>query len=127
MEHRGFKVTTVDGKEYRGRKLGLEYSHLRVFRSENQWDDVPSEEVARIEVRQGGRFFHHVANSAVFPVAMGMLFWGAESGHAPPVCATIFTAFFSPEWAYTAATAPFYLAADGIAFLIPPKVFEIIH
>ncbi len=32
-----------------------------------------------------------------------------------------------PVLAYTAATTPFFLAADGIAFLIPPKVYEIVH
>jgi hypothetical protein len=33
----------------------------------------------------------------------------------------------SPWWAYTAVTAPFFLAADGVAFFIPTKVYEIVH
>lgn len=28
---------------------------------------------------------------------------------------------------YPAVTTPFFLAADGIAFFIPPKVYEIVH
>ena len=32
-----------------------------------------------------------------------------------------------PVLAYTAATTPFFLAADGIALFIPPKAYEIVH
>jgi hypothetical protein len=46
---------------------------------------------------------------------------------ASDICAVPTTLVFSPVWAYTLATAPFFLAADGIAFLIPPKVYEITH
>jgi hypothetical protein len=34
---------------------------------------------------------------------------------------------FAPLWGYAAVTAPFFLASDGVALLIPPKVYEIMH
>jgi hypothetical protein len=128
LEYRGFNVITLDGKEHNGRRLGLESDHLRVFHSEKSWEDLPSEQIARIEISQGGRFFHHVADSAVIPVGIGVLLCGGDSwGVGSTLCAIPVTTVFSPVWAYTAATAPFYLAADGIAFFIPPKVYEIVH
>ena len=37
----------------------------------------------------------------------------------------------SPMWvpvlAYQTAMAPVYLISDGVAFFVPPKVYEIVH
>jgi hypothetical protein len=38
--------------------------HLRIFHRHNSFEDLPSFEVTRIEVRQAGRFFHHVVDYA---------------------------------------------------------------
>ncbi len=128
LEHRGFKIVTLDGKEFRGRRLGVDTDHLRVFHGEKSWDDLPTDEVARIEISQGGRFFHHIADSAGIPVGFGVFLCGADSGAVwPTLCAIPVTAAFSPVWAYTAVTAPFYFASDAVAFFIPPRVYEIVH
>ena len=128
LEYRGFKVITLDGKEHRGRRLGLDADHLRVFHGEKSWEDLPNKQISRIEISQGGRFSHHIIDSAVIPVGFGVFFCGADSGAVgPTLCAIPVTAAFSPVWAYTAVTAPFYLASDAVAFLIPPKVYEILH
>jgi len=122
------KIVTLDGKEFRGRRLGLDAGHLRVFHGEKSWKDLPIGEVARIEISQGGRFSHHIVDSAVIPIGLGVCLCGADSGAVwPTLCAIPVTAAFSPVWAYTAVTAPFYLASDAVAFFIPPKVYEIVH
>lgn len=128
ISHRGIKVTTVDGKEHNGRGMRLDRDQVMVSHGENSWEALPSEQVARIEISQGGRFFHHIVNSAEIPLAAASV--GCEglfSDGGNPACLAPATAVFSPVWAYTAATAPFYLVADFIAFLIPPKVVEIAH
>jgi len=126
INHRGVNVVTLDGKEHHGRQLAMALDHARVFQHDNKWEDVPSDQIARIEISQGGRYFHHIKDSAELPLAGAGLFCGWDS-QEPPICAIPVTAILSPIWAYTAATAPFYLAADAVAFLIPPKVYEIIH
>ena len=128
LEHRGFKVVTLDGKEHSGRRLHLESDHVRVFHRRNRWDDLPSEQISRIEISQGGRFFHHIIFSAALPVWIGAFACDTTGGSGTSrSCMVYVTAVFSPVWAYTAATAPVYLAAVGVAFLIPPKVYEIVH
>jgi len=128
LEYRGFTVTTLDGKAHGGRRLGLETDHLRIFHSDSSWEDLSSEQVSRIEIRQAGRFFHHVVEGALFPLVPAAIACGLSSGPTVPLACVLFvSAPFSPLWAYTAATTPFFLAADGIAFFIPPKVYEIVH
>jgi hypothetical protein len=129
LVYRGFKVTTLDGKEHSGRRLRLEADHLRVFYRNNTWEDLPAEQVSKIKISQAGRYFHHIAESAEIPLALAALLCGGpwEGTTLPFVCMAPITALFSPAWAYTAVTGPFYLASDGVAFLIPPKTYEIIH
>ena len=124
LAFRGFSVTTADGKQHEGRRMLLESDHLRIFQGDTAFEDLPSGEVSRIEISQGGRFFHHIVGPAQLPVAGASIICG---GLEDPACLVPATAAFSPLWAYTAATAPFYLIADGVAFLIPPKVYEIVH
>jgi hypothetical protein len=128
LAYRGFTVITLDRKEHGGRRLRLESDHVRIFHLDNSYEDLPCEQISRIEISQGGRFFRHIVGSAEIPVLAAQLFCDlGESSHPSPACMVPVGAIFSPVWAYTAVTAPFYLAADGIAFLIPPKVYEIAH
>jgi hypothetical protein len=125
LEYRGFTVTTLDGKEHSGRRLRLESDHVRIFQSAKSWEDLSSEQISRIEIRQAGRFFHHVPEGVIVPLAIPAL--ACSDGRHQNLCFLAFAALFSPLWAYPAATTPFFLAADGVAFLIPPKVYEIVH
>ena len=130
LAYRGFTVVTLDGKEHNGRRLRLEPDHVRIFHLNNTFEDLTSDRISRIEISQAGRFFHHIATSAELPLAIGGLAcgdWDAGGGGTSPVCMIPITALASPIWAYTAATAPFYLASDAVAFFIPPKVYEIVH
>src|SRR6266404_981946 len=128
LEHRGFVVTTLDGKEHGGRRLRLESDHVRIFHRDNSWEDLSIDQISRVKISQAGRFFHHVVASAKIPVEMAEFCSPVDGpGHSPAPCMIVMTTLFSPAWIYTAVTAPFYLASDGVAFLIPPKVYEIVH
>jgi hypothetical protein len=121
LEHRGFTVTTNDGKTHSGRRMGLNADHLRIFHRDNSYEDLPKLEVTRIEVRQAGRFFHKVVDNVGIA-----LFFPVFAFLAPP--SSIPLVFLTPlGLAFAGVTTPFFLAADGIAFLIPPKVYEIVH
>jgi hypothetical protein len=130
LAYRGFNVITGDGKHHGGRRLRIESDHVRIFHLNNSWEDLPCEEIERIEISQAGRFFHHVVESAEAPlvvaaIACGGLSW--EPVNISPTCFGTVTALSSPMWAYTAVKTPFYLAADAVTFFIPPKVYEIVH
>jgi hypothetical protein len=126
LAYRGFNVITLDGKKHGGRRLRLEPDHLRIFHLNNSWEDLPSEQISEIKISQGGRFFHHTADSAEIPLELSAIACGGLEGNPVAACLMPVTALFSPVWAYTAATAPFHLASDGVAFLIPPKVYKIV-
>jgi hypothetical protein len=100
LRHRGFTVITSDGKTHTGRRLLLESDHLRIFHRHSSFEDLPSFEVTQIEVRQAGRFFHHVVDNA----------------DLAPLC---------PLAAAIGALS--LAAADGIALFVPPRVYEIVH
>jgi hypothetical protein len=122
LAYRGFTVTTTDGKTHSGRRLLLESDHLRVFHRDNSFEDLPRLEVTRIEIRQAGRFFHFVAGNAEMALELPLAI-GSDGGD----CAIPLILLTPPAWAYAVASTPFFLAADGVAFLIPPKVYEIVH
>jgi hypothetical protein len=122
LAYRGFTVTTTDGRTHSGRRLLLESDHLRIFDRDNSFEDLPNFDVTRIEIRQFGRFFHHVVENASFAAVIPLA--AAVGGPALAIPAILLA---PPFLAYAAASTPFFLAADGIAFLIPAKVYEIVH
>ena len=128
LTYRGFTVVTQDGKKYSGRRLRLDPDHVRIFQSKSH-QDVPVAQLARIEIRQAWRYVHHIVHSGELALAApffcGMYAdsWTARNSVCAGIMLTIVT---PPALAYTAATAPFFLAADAVAFLIPKKVYEII-
>lgn len=130
LEHRGFTVTTIDGKKHAGRTLRLEADHVELLHGAGPGEKVPADQISRIEIRKTGRYSHHITDSAVIPIMVGELVC-MDGRIGCIVSITVLTlpitAVLSPVWAYTAVTAPFYLVADAIAFFLPPKVFEIEH
>jgi len=123
LNHRGFNVFTIDGKQHHGRALQVGSGMLRVIRRDDLWEDVPASQVARIEVTQAGRYVHNIADDATAPV----LFVSMAADSCFAWCAIPVTAAVTPLWAYAAARAPFFLAADFVGLFIPPKVYEIEH
>jgi len=120
LEHRGFTVTTADGKMHKGRGLEIYPDHLSIHRGKYH-EDLPKAEVTRIEISQAGRFFHHVVGPTKAAVLLPLMVVEDPDDCVPLILLT------PPLLAYAAATTPFFLAADGIAFFIPPKVYEIVH
>jgi hypothetical protein len=124
LEHNSFTIVTLDGTKHRARRLQLLTDHVELFHG-NVWEErLPSEQIARIEIRQSGRYFHYVEAGAVFPVGLATFLCGAPTNWP---CHIIVTTLLSPAWAYTAVTAPFFLAADAIGFFLPAKIYEIVH
>ena len=127
LAYRAFNVITVDGKKHGGRRLLLEPDHVRIFYSDKAWADLASAQISRIEIGQRGRFFHHIQERALVPLILAYIVCGnIDSKVAGTLCLVPATGVFSPFWAYTAVTAPVWLAADCVTFLIPPKVYEIV-
>ncbi len=120
LAYRGFTVATSDGKKHNGRRLRLESDHLRIFHRDNSYEDLPGFTVTRIEIRQSGRFFHHVVENGTFALLPVLAI-----SFAGPFWAIPGMLVTAPVTAYAAVSTPFFLAADGVAFLIPPKVYEI--
>ena len=124
IRYRGITVTTLDGVKHTGRQLRLDPDHVRVYEG-STFLDLPSDEVARIEIRHSGRYFHHVVEGAqlsLLPLALC----------SPELSACGFGVAISIVWtpallAYTAASTPVFLVADAVAFFIPAKVYEIVH
>ena len=121
---RGITVTTADASKHSGRELLLQPDYLRVFRTDDDWEDLPSRDVARIEIRQRGRFLPYVEGAFLLP----MIFPAAEceGSHHSVICWTISSIAFSPVWV-TVSTIPLFLAAESVTFFIPPRVYEIVH
>ena len=130
LAYRAFTVVTLDGKKHKGRRIRFEFDHVRIFHLNNSWEDLPGDQISRIEIRQAGRYSHHILESAEAPLlfaALGCAGLSSDSASAFLGCMIPLTAIFSPAWAYTAASAPFILAADAVTLFIPPKVYEIVH
>jgi hypothetical protein len=129
LAYRGFRVVTLDGKTHSGRRLRLEWDHVRIFHRNNTWEDLPGKQIARIEISQGGRFFHKIVDGVEAALLIPAL--ACSESDSTVGCmvgaSALLSPLIAPIWAYSAVTAPFYLAADGVAFLVPPKVYEIVH
>jgi len=122
LAYRGFTVTTADGKTHSGRRLLLQADSLRIFHKDDSFEDLPNFDVTRIEIRQFGRFFHHIpenaCNAMILPFAIASGAWDYV-----PVAAAV----TPPIVAFAAVSTPVLLAADAVTFFIPPKVYEIIQ
>jgi hypothetical protein len=57
---------------HRGRRLPLEPGHVRIF-AKKSFEDLPREQIARIEIRQSWRFAHHIVEALVFPLLAAAL------------------------------------------------------
>lgn len=124
VENRSVKVITRDGRKYQTRRLVILDDGLWLDDGHNKLQALPRHEVGRIEIGRGRYYSRHIAENA------GLAEMIAGGGFAGPIDgpASLFALVLStPFWAYTAASAPVFLAADGVAFLIPPKVFEIVQ
>jgi len=132
LGHRRFKVTTLDGKVHGGQDFTVEPDRLRILLRDNTWRDLPNAQVSKIEIRKKGGYAHKILEIGQLPIALPLIACEGENRKARCLVTStvIFSPVvlaFSPVWAYTAATAPFYLAAEGISRLSSPQIFQIVH
>jgi len=134
VKHRGFKLTTIDGKIHSSRRLALETDHVRVFFRKNRFVDIPANQIAQVEISEGGRFFHYILWGLELPFRIPEIICGGSMGRGSAKCVVAFSAILAPVTlmavvpasVYTLYVAPVFLACDGIAYLIPPKSYEIV-
>ncbi len=123
-ELRSVNVITRDGIKHHANRLTITADHLSLF-DHQTIQEVPRRDVAGVEIRQRKRHYKHIGENAVLsawlPVVSLMEFaYDCDAGIC--VWGLLLT---PPLWAYSAASAPVFLAADGVAFLMPAKAFEI--
>jgi hypothetical protein len=124
IDDRCIKVKSLDGAKHSGTRLYLLPNGALVLRRDDSLEYVPGEEIARIEVKPcGGSFFGVTLKYALIALEPKIL-----CGDHHSRCVAALYALLSPETlAFAAASAPVTLAADGVTFLLPPKVYEIVH
>ena len=126
MDYRAFTVVTGDGKAHRGKRLRVDADHVSISQGDNTWEELPSDQVSRVEIRQTGRLFRHVVESAVTPFAAGGVACD-NAGDASVLCMLSVIASATPYWAYAIVTNPVYLVMDAIGFFMPPTAYEIVQ
>ncbi len=125
-ELRTVNVVTRDGQKHQAIMLTVAADDLTLYDRENV-KDVPRQDVARVEIRQRKRYYRHIGDnvsmSAWLPlVALVEFAYGREAG----ICIWGLLAT-PPLLAYTIASAPVFLAADGVVYLKPAKTFEVVQ
>jgi hypothetical protein len=116
-------VTMRDGRKYHTWRLLILDDGVWVDDAHNNLQALPRQEVRRIQIGRGRYYSHHIADNAEFAQMIEGGGWGGPLDGPAALLALIVS---TPFWAYTAASAPVFLAADGVAFFTPPKTFEIV-
>jgi hypothetical protein len=125
-ELRSVSVVTRDGHKHHSRGLTMTGDHLSLLSRQNI-EDVARQDVARVEIRQRKRYYQHIGENVALSVGLPVLsLIELASNCDAGICIWGFV-LAPPLLAYTVASAPVFLAADGIALLIPPKAFDIVQ
>lgn len=120
---------TRDGQKHHARTLWLDPAAAELTDSGGKKEVLSRNDVKRIEVRMDRprkHYLRHVSESAQFPVDLAELVLG--SGDAAALLLIVpWVTIAVPTWAYTVASAPFFLAAEGISLLAShTPAFEIV-
>jgi hypothetical protein len=126
IDNRSINVIARDGTKRHTRKLCMTLDKAMLDCAANK--SVPKGDIARIEIRNTGRYVRHTLKSASFPVMVALMACtGWEGGGCNDLAFLPVVTILSPVWAYAAATTPFTLSAEFVTLFIPPKTFEIVH
>jgi hypothetical protein len=120
------QVTTVSGERHTGWKLEIDRDGLVVdkgwFAGPGPLETISREQVARIEIRRGRDVFNFTKGVALFALGPPVFCAGAD------LLWCLGTPIITPAAVgIAAASAPVTLLVDGVEFLIPPKVWEIVR
>jgi hypothetical protein len=121
---RGATVFTIDGMKHAGVRFHLSPDQVSLYRKDGSIEGIRFDQIARVEIGHRRRhFFEFTVMSAVGVAALPVLVCDGDF-----VCAALAATVISPTAAAVAVgSAPVTLAMDGVALLIPPKVYEIVH
>ncbi len=124
-ESRSVTVITRDGSRHSAQRMEISFSEIALF-DDSKMAAVPRQDVARIEVRQRKRYYRHISENLAASILIPAFSCGGDPFDLNPAICALGIAISPPLWAYTAASAPAFIAADGVAFLKPAKIFEIV-
>lgn len=119
VEYRSVNVIARDGQKFHAQRLEFRAGQLALYDRDNLAYALLGEDVARVEIRQRKRWYRHIVGNI-----LGSLTLPGESETALSLALSAVVA--PPILVYGIASAPVFLAADGIAFLMPAKRFEIV-
>jgi hypothetical protein len=126
VEDRGVTVITSGGKAHHTRRLFVDTKGVKLDHGDRPMEVLPRNEISRIEIRQRGRYVHRIAYNAEMALFVACVGFSADEGGGGPL-ALLSPVVSIPFWAYTIATAPGFLAAEGVALFRPARVFEIMQ
>lgn len=128
VEHRSIDVITRDGSKHHTRRLLIAAGHVRLYDRHNNMEVLSRSDVTRIEIRKRGRYFRRIVDSAVLPLDGGLLVCtGFGEQRCDPVMFAATITVMAAVWAYTGASAPVFLVAEGVALFKRPKIFELVE
>ena len=104
--------------------MELYRDRLIILHGKHSPEILAKDQIARIEVRQAGRFAHKIRVNLKIPAAA--LIAGLGLCRFDGSCVAGVMAATSFFWAAPFAVSAFYLIADVICLLIPPKVYEVV-
>ena len=124
-ELRSASTLTRDGQKYHAQKLSLNTDLLTLYTRDKIVKTVPRRDVARVEIRQRKRYYRHIGESLFLSVILPLASIADISNCSGGSCigGLLLT---PPLWAYTAVSAPVFLAADAVAFLMPAEKFDLV-
>ncbi|HLM98000.1 MAG TPA: hypothetical protein VK335_01875 [Bryobacteraceae bacterium] len=126
VENRSVAVITIDGRAHHTRKLCIDTEGVKLDHGSRPVEVLLRRDVSRIEIRQRGRYIRRITYNAEMALFVACVGFSADEGGGGPL-ALLSPVVSIPFWAYTAASAPVFLAAEGVALFRPARVFEIMQ
>ena len=114
-------VVTQAGRTVSARKFAFHADRVELWDRTNNAVRVERTEVGEVRVNRRGRYLRRVASIARFPLI------AYREACCNPELMTATTAMSGVIWSYSAASAPFYLAAEGVLLVKPVRMFTIVH
>jgi hypothetical protein len=121
-------VITIDGVKHKGTQIRIDADHVAVVDAHGCAENLPRGEITRIEIKRVRHFFDFTIASAL-AVAFGpeLLCFEDTRRKCLAGAALVLAPIEAALAAFAVASAPVTLAGDGITWLFPAKVYEIIH
>lgn len=119
-------VITRDGKKHHATTVAMSATEISL-NDRGKIETLERQNVERVEIKERKRYYRHIGENAALSVALPVVSlietaYGCEAG----IC--VWGLLLTPPMvAYTAASAPVFLAADGVAFLLPPKAYDVVE